>query len=850
MLGDRLAGPVIRGRVALRSAVRLLARASAASCEALESRLLFSHYFVSPYGNDHNPGTEARPWLSITRVDHELLLPGDTISFFAGATFSGNLVVRESGTPLKPITFTSYGFGRATINAGNGDGIIVHDHSGIQISRLNFIGTSQTQSQPDGSTLTRHALTGYAAVHVADPAGITPGQPINIDRGGANFETAYVAAGYERGSTVVPLDAPLRFPHAAGASVRWDVHAGIAFVADDGISHNSGVRIDHVDVHGFGGIWGSAGISIAGNTTGSAFSDIDIHRSDVHDNGPNGVYVWGFPTDSAQHLHVSIVRVAAYSNAFSDAGRAAASAALNVPNNPSGHSSESGINVFDAQGLTIDHCLAYDNGKFGSGGAGIWAARSDDCLIQYCESYDNHAPGVTDGDGFDLDLGITNSVVQYNYSHDNDGAGFLIYEPHSRVGIAAPNQNNVLRFNISSNDARKNGYGGISIGNDIRNDASQLSGEQIYNNTVYTPASSGVIESSAFLVMGSGLLEGMAVRNNIFMTTGDTAQISVGAGTDLRGAGNVFQGNDYWEAGSAPNALNIVWSSTGTDGVVQWSRYRTLGDWQVDTGQEMLAGVSTALNENPRFYDLPAAGTIGDTDRLPTLAAFRLDADSPLRHAGLGLAKLFGIDDGGFDFYGNALPDGARLDIGANAIDGMLPAPWISGAVGRATPPPVASYSSATQAYTLASPASSSIGGASDSAPYIYQALTGDGTITVQLNLNGSTALKAGLMIRNSLDPTAAEASLLLGPGGVSFQYRSDAGGGGATRTAVSAHWLRLKRHGDTVIGLVSNDGVSWTEVSRATLSPDATMLVGLTVTSTPGSRTPAVFRNPLVQQP
>src|SRR5581483_11748636 len=144
--------------------------------------------------------------------------------------------------------------------------------------------------------------------------------------------------------------------------------------ADDGLSHNDGIRIDHVDVHGFGGIWGSAGISIAGNTTGSAFSDIDIRHSDVHGDGPNGIYIWGFPTDRNQHLHVSIEHVAAYNNAFSDAGRAAISAALSVPNNPSGHSSESGINVFDAQGLTIEDCIAYNNGRFGSGGAGIWAA--------------------------------------------------------------------------------------------------------------------------------------------------------------------------------------------------------------------------------------------------------------------------------------------------------------------------------------------------------------------------------------------------------------------------------------------------------------------------------------------
>lgn len=30
--------------------------------------------------------------------------------------------------------------------------------------------------------------------------------------------------------------------------------------------------------------------------------------------------------------------------------------------------------------------------------------------------------------GFDLDRGVTNSVMQYNCSYDNDGAGYLIYQ--------------------------------------------------------------------------------------------------------------------------------------------------------------------------------------------------------------------------------------------------------------------------------------------------------------------------------------------------------------------------------------------------------------------------------------
>jgi len=41
--------------------------------------------------------------------------------------------------------------------------------------------------------------------------------------------------------------------------------------------------------------------------------------------------------------------------------------------------------------------------------------------------------------------------MQYNYSHDNDGAGYGIYE---YVG-APPWSNNIVRFNISQNDGAR-----------------------------------------------------------------------------------------------------------------------------------------------------------------------------------------------------------------------------------------------------------------------------------------------------------------------------------------------------------------------------------------------------------
>ena len=50
-----------------------------------------------------------------------------------------------------------------------------------------------------------------------------------------------------------------------------------------------------------------------------------------------------------------------------------------------------------------------------------------DIVIQYNESYGDKTAAGADGGGFDLDGGTQEeSVMQYNYSHDNDRPGFLL----------------------------------------------------------------------------------------------------------------------------------------------------------------------------------------------------------------------------------------------------------------------------------------------------------------------------------------------------------------------------------------------------------------------------------------
>src|SRR5439155_393532 len=77
--------------------------------------------------------------------------------------------------------------------------------------------------------------------------------------------------------------------------------------------------------------------------------------------------------------------------------------------------------------------------------------------FQYNESYGNHTRTATDVGGFNFDWDTTNSLMQYNYAHDNDGPAFL---PGAGSHV---NSGNVIRYNISENDGRRNGRAAIHL---------------------------------------------------------------------------------------------------------------------------------------------------------------------------------------------------------------------------------------------------------------------------------------------------------------------------------------------------------------------------------------------------
>jgi len=90
-------------------------------------------YYVSPSGNDNAAGTSpSTAWATTNKVNSTTFSPGDSILFEGGETFQGGLVFTSGGTPTSPITLSSYGSGRATIQGDLKETVLLVDNCGIR----------------------------------------------------------------------------------------------------------------------------------------------------------------------------------------------------------------------------------------------------------------------------------------------------------------------------------------------------------------------------------------------------------------------------------------------------------------------------------------------------------------------------------------------------------------------------------------------------------------------------------------------------------------------------------------------------------------------------------------------
>lgn len=443
----------------------------------------------------------------------------------------------------------------------------------------------------------------------AGDAGSTP-KPVVIDSYGTGRAT--IAA---RGTAGIALH------NTAGVEIRNLTIVGDAKAQrnEAGISLFNDRRdrkpLDHVRVSGVDVSRFQYGISLGTGPKSSGFRDVRISDSAVHHNQDAGLVTYGpsFTAEEPTYAHEKLVitRVKAYSN----------------PGDPTAddRNTGSGIVLGSVRDSTVQQSVSYDNGAKSSAGAeegpeGIWTYDSTRVVIQNNKAYRNHTGSRVDGGGFGLDNNVSSSVLQYNLSYGNDGAGFLVYSGESTNA----HKDNVVRFNYSWDDARKlSWYGGIvAFGNLMRN-------LDIYHNTVILRSSGN--DRPPALRLRNGM-RGVGVRNNIFVTNGAPV---VNSDTNYTPALVRLQGNDYFSTG---------------DWKLQWgkARYSDLDAWRNRAGQEQMGAVLTGSTADPCLMGAVAPVTdLAGATPLVSQCADELEGAVKLRSVG--------VDPGPVDYFGSRL---------------------------------------------------------------------------------------------------------------------------------------------------------------------------------------------------
>ncbi len=417
----------------------------------------------------------------------------------------------------------------------------------------------------------------------------------------------------------------------------------------------TGVTLENDLVSGFG----FTGIYVSGGDKGT--DSISIVNCNASNNQVTGIQVQANASDGSETNTNLLISGCITSGNTGDA--------LYFNSHNAGaneNASNGGIFIEGASGATVTNCVAFHNCIDAAGGVGIWAYQSTNVVFSFDESYGNTISGGTqDGDGFDFDHGTTNSIMEYNYAHDNSGAGFLLCTFQTGTAATSNCSGNTIRYCISDDDGQKNSYGGITLYCDSNTAANALQDANIYGNTILAgTSSSGTPNAVRLFGSRSGSITANFLNNVLYTSNGDPTLNSPASSTNLK-----FEGNDYYATGS--NHLNIKWGST---------TYSSLSAWISASSEETISSTTVGLNADPLF-NVEAVSNLS----VGSISNLELQSTSPLLGAGQNLlastfssnppysnnapynlagSNWYGI--GMQDFFGDPLVSGSAKDIGAD----------------------------------------------------------------------------------------------------------------------------------------------------------------------------------------
>jgi len=549
-----------------------------------------TYYLDGQTGHDANHGqSPLAAWRTIERANQNLFAPGDSILLKRGCVWSGpGFKARGNGTLQSPITLADYGapeLPRAII-----DGVGAHEPA-ILLQNVQHWTVRNLE-------LTQHGQT---------PQALDPNNEKGKDAD--QYSDEYMRAIVH----VLGLGAPGDGNCGEGCTVR-NIHLENLVVRDGS----------------WNGIYASGGFYQLRSDRYGVVDHLVIQNVESFNHHKAGVEI------TCTYFQT---RLYATSNVW-------------VLDSRLHHNGGDGAMVGPVRNALLDGNVCSYNGRIRNARVGCWTWDSENTTIQFNESHHNMTPltdgKARDGAGFDLDLGTENGLLQYNWSHDNEGEGFLLLSWPIGFGYARGESHHVqMRYNVSERDGRKLA-GGITIFGGV-------DPVVIYNNTIYyepgRPAGTvmfngegGPLTSSIF---GKSGKPNAKIFNNVFVTNGRSNATAVSNNLWTDGAGTfAFDNNLWWRV---EGGLRFQW---GGSAVTTWR------DWSAQGFD------ASGSNAHPLV-----AGAWGGGP-----GAYRLLAGSPAINRARNVTEaLRGM--GNQDASGAFTPQGAAYDIGAYEFRTMFPDP-------------------------------------------------------------------------------------------------------------------------------------------------------------------------------
>ncbi len=529
--------------------------------------LATNYYIDQMIGNDTNDGTLSSPWQSLANVNSTTFLPGDSILFRAGQSWIGTLIPQGSGTGNDPIVMGRYGEGEDPI--------------------INGAGLTNCTSEP-GEV---HYCTIYLfnqdfwVIRDLEIINYDPSEEgmVSLDAWEANNVTGYVN---------VTEPAPYTGVNSKKSGLLVEVN-------DKGAMR--GLQFLNLEIHGVngditdkdnGGIFLEA-LRFQSADQPSFFQDVRIDGCHIHDVDRTGISNWSYYDDRELRSNINWTPNKNFIIRNTTFERTGANALI--------------VRVSDS--ALIETCL-FNQCSIKESGNAAFNFNTDNTVWQFNEFTATKANlDDVDAGGVDSDFRSKNTLIQYNYSHNND-FGMLV-----TGGAGRFNDSTIVRYNLVERDGLVS-----KRGNDGKHSL-RVSGSAtntlIHNNVIYL----GADQADTKVVLHKALDNNNAVNtryyNNIFFVEAPGSSYEFGNSRNNMFSHNVFFGE---EALNEPNDDNKV-------------------------------------TADPLLTD-PGNGENG----------YLLQSGSPAIGAGMQISDLPEKD-----FYGNPILENVLVDIGIHQVSASLP---------------------------------------------------------------------------------------------------------------------------------------------------------------------------------